>query len=647
MRPLHCLTAALALSAAVAWGAADCTIPERHRPQKIMGRDFWRALYRYGDHALSSSWASNARAVRYDNPAINQLEAFTDVIHVYFGRRMAPADKPAWRSFRDNFRDEEPDKEIVTANPFPDKPLIVQTTGKRGYSSWGGEPELDYAEYKAWKAAHPNLLYDGSCEEWYNDLMMSYEPGRIEKKISDPVRLREIKAFLGEKPKDRYAGVAKMRQYYEMRKKLYYGGDLRIFDAHIYSLHLAADFGAKYLAIETTNTSGGKTDNTEYRWNTAAMFTRGAARQFGRPWVWYVAAYMNGWTADGRWVNNAVTVYPESEKAPMSYSLGVTGNFGPEFGVSASLLRRAYFFSFLSGANVTELEEWSAQLQMWDRKEKKTALSPRAKDYIAFADFAKAHPGRGVPYTPVAICVPIAQGYSSFGGHSWATPSYGYTAGDRALDAIFFTLVPGFPRAEAMKRGVECNLHNTPYAQMYDVISPDAKSQSPEELLAVMKSYRALVVAGDYPDRAFEATLAKYAAEGGRVIRIGDHEVPRFGSDAINDLRGGKFAFPQVAAVFDDLQRDYFPFKVAGDCLYGANRTADGWWLWVFNNKGVTKFADAPEKIDHGCDVRVTVTADGGVGAVRELVCGRTVAATDSGFSSTVPAGDLAVFEIR
>ena len=34
------------------------------------------------------------------------------------------------------------------------------------------------------------------------------------------------------------------------------------------------------------------------------------------------------------------------------------------------------------------------------------------------------------------------------------------------------------------------------------------------------------------------------------------------------------------------------PVKVEGDIQYGMNKAAGGWWLYLFNNKGVTKFAD-------------------------------------------------------
>ena len=98
---------------------------------------------------------------------------------------------------------------------------------------------------------------------------------------------------------------------------------------------------------------------------------------------------------------------------------------------------------------------------------------------------------------------------------------------------------------------------------------------------------------------------------------------------------------------FENLQKDYFPFKVEGDCLYGANRTADGWWLWVFNNKGVTKFTDAPHAVDHSFDAVVSVSCGNvDVASIRELITERDVPAAAGAFTHRVAAGDLAVFEI-
>ena len=497
---------------------------------------------------------------------------------------------------------------------------------------------------------HPNALYDGAVAEWDNDLMMAY--GRLDSptKQRNPLnfttneaRVAAVKAFLGPKPKNRYERMAVMRRNYADRKAAAYGGRMAAHTSNVFSLHLGGDCGAQVIGTEMTNTSGSPADNTEYRWNMAPMFTRGAARQFGIPWEWYFAAYMNGFRHTGEWHNNAVCEYPAVKK-----KLSAVMSHGPEFGTSASLMRRLYYFAYLNGANVTQPEEWSAYFLTWDDMAARTVLTGRGRDYADYHNFTQAHPNRGVAYTPVAVCIPLSRGYTAYGGWAWADDSFAYTTSDLMSDAVFFSLVPGFERAKAMKRGVETNLHNSRFAQMYDVICPDATSQTPETVLDVMKSYRALIVAGEFDDPKVERCLAAYEMGGGRVVRVAPDMIPEPNRNRPGELKAGRISFPKVEAMLEGLQKDYFPFRVEGDCLYGASRTETGWWLWVFNNRGVTKFTDTPHTIDHSFDVDITVSyAKYGISSARELLSGRQVPVSAGAFRHRVAAGDLAIFEVK
>jgi len=628
-------------------GDAVYAVPARHRPKRLMGRDYWTALYPHYDHAAYADWASGAsQRLRTDNPAVLAEDFYRDSVPVYHAQRRGPdvaTGLATWRTMAENFLPDEEDREILAGDPKPDHPFIFGFSGKRHLNGWGGRIDLDRDEWRTWRAAHTNLLCCWTHIEWDNALSLAY--ARVGK-IADESRRREVAAFLGEKPKSRYEHLKVQRRYYDRMNELYYGeGDVAgAMFASRFCGHVAAAWGAKLLIVETTNTAD---DQSEYRWNLAPMFARGAARQFDLPWEWYVAVYMNGRAADGRWMNNAECVYPATADAtskPGEHDY----NAGPDYGVSRSLQRRAWYFAYLNGANLVEQEEWTAMLLRWDEKLGKTVLSKRGEDFRDYHAFTKAHPDRGTPYAPVAILVPFAQGYCTLGGAPWGNPQYGYTAGDQAVDAVFFSLVPGYDRRAALLKGDEANLHNSRFALMYDVLAPDAP-QDAVEFARALADYRAAVVVGDYPDRSFEKTLAEYERRGGKVVRIGPDEVPPTGPDAIAAFRRGALRHPKVEKILSDLQDAYFPFKVTGDCLYGANRTATGWWLWAFNNKGVTKFADKPQKIDPSAasDIRVAL---GWLKArrVRELMSGKTVAVgTDGSFAAHVPAGDLAVFEIE
>ena len=626
-------------------------VPKRHVPKRIMGRDYWPALYKYGDWLPRTNWKTSTSAVCFDNPEIFEIPAFRDFAPVYWARRNPPPyDGPfgTWRHFADNFTDIEPDREIIDGNPFPERPFLFAATGKRPYQTWGAPVDLDVGEYEGWRAAHPNALYDGMVSEWDNDLMLSYD--RIEGKttrphnlLSDEGRREEVRAVIGERPRNRKERMAAMRRVFADRKKAAYGGVMAAHTSNVLSMHLGGDCGADVVGTEMTNTSGNPSNDMEYRWNMAPFFARGAARQFDIPWEWYWAAYMNGFRHTGEWHNNAVCEYPAVKK-----TLPAVMNHGPEFGTSASLMRRLYYFSYLNGANVTQPEEWSAYFLTWDAAAGKTVLTGRGRDYAKYYDFTQTHPDRGAPYAPVAVCIPLSRGYTAYGGWAWSCDEFEYTKSDLMSDAVFFSLVPGFERAKAMKAGVETCLHNSKFAQMYDVICPDAPSQSPETVLEVLKCYRAVLVAGEFDDPKAERCIAEYEKGGGRVLRLPLENLPAPSRSLPGKLRSGKASFPEVETLLAGLERDYFPFKVEGDCLYGANRTEKGWWLWVFNNRGVTKFTDLPHSVDHSFDVDVKVSrAKNRIVSAREIVSEREVPVSGESFGWRVAAGDLAVFEIR
>ncbi|MBR2837921.1 MAG: hypothetical protein IKE55_04000 [Kiritimatiellae bacterium] len=621
-------------------------VPTRHVPKRTMGRDYWPALYKYRDWLPGAKYDNSPFEVRFDNPDIFKLPAFRDAAPVYWARNDPPPVDGAsgtWRHFADNFTASERDREIVASNPHPDRPFLFASTANRKFWTWGAECDLDYGEYADWLARHPNALYGGTILEWDNDLAMAY---RRLASLTNATRRAKVEALMGKNPpKTREELMDVMRRHFADRHKAAYGGKMAVHASHVFSQHLGADCGADVLVVETTNSSGSPTSNSEYRWNLAPMFVRGAARQFDRAWEWYWAAYMNGFRQNGEWQDSAACRYPVGPSSENAQCAAAR----PEYGVSGNLMRRLYYFAYLVGANVTQPEEWSAYFLTWDEKAGKTMLTYRGRDYVAYHDFTQAHPGRGVPYTPVAICVPLSRGYPAFGGWPWAEKGYGYTKSDLMSDAVFFSLVPGFERAKAMKAGVETNLHNSRFAQMYDVICPDAPSQSAETVLGVMKSYKALVVAGEFADPKVAKCLADYAKGGGRVVQLPsiDCQPPTAYSRLIGQLKAGTIRFPEVEAVFDGLQRDYFPFKVEGDCLYGANRTAGGWWLWVFNNKGVTKFTDTPHAVDRSFDADVTVScAKHDFAAAKELLTGKEVLVADGAFRWRIAAGDLAVFEL-
>ncbi len=579
-----------------------------------------------------SRQAERARCKWY-NPEIARLPVFRDAALVYHSERQAPDAKglvSTWRTVKDNFVPGRPVWDSVLANEKPDKPVVLVFTSKRNVLAMAGDIDLDLGDWEGFKKAMPNLIGTRTMCEWGNDLLLNKSrTGRI---LNENRRASLEAVWSRYSMTNRYDRLAMCEWYKNRKLDIHYGdlGTFMAFRASYYLDHVAAAWGAKTLTAETTNTT---TDDSEYRWDISCCFVRGAARQFGLPWSWYVAVFFNGLRADGTWQYNSWPGYigPKAD---------------PRGGVSASAQRRVFYYAYLNGANAVQQEDWLPAFLTTNTPDGRMVLTRRGRDFSDFYEFTRAHPERGSTYAPVAILTPFAQGYTAYGGNAWC--SCPYTPGDYALDAVFFTISPGWERLKGLKLGLgEHNLCNSEFALMYDVLVPDTP-QSQAEFAKVLARYPVVILAGDYPNPSqFAKTLADYERAGGRILRITPDMLPPFRSDAVPDIKRGRLVFPKVAEMLRGLQAELFPFQVSGDCRVGANRTANGWWLWVFNNKGVIKFTDTFERIDQTkrTDIVVrskTVLLDD----VRELITGKSVISKNNVFEWSVAAGDLAVFEI-
>ncbi|MBR4651954.1 MAG: hypothetical protein IKO72_01205 [Kiritimatiellae bacterium] len=617
--------------------------PGRHGPKLVMGREYWSYLHAgsiYTDPYIAGVVLESEKKTKKKNPwnnfALTNLPVFRDCALVRPFNRPPPdanGTSASWRTVKENAYRSNLEYESLEADSKKDKPMVLVFGSKRNVLAMVGDVDLDHADWAAFKKAHPNLVGTRTMCEWGNDMLMN----KIRTtNVLNQVRRDELMSVWKRfDMANRYDRIKMCRWYTDRKLKLHYD-DMDTFMAFraMYHLdHVAAAWGAKALTVETTNSTSG---DSEYRWDIMGMFTRGAARQFGLPWCWYVAVYLNGPAKDGSWKNDSVC----NLRRPYRNAI-------PEGGTSASAQRRCFYYAYLNGANAVEPESWATNFFTTnDTPDGIAQLSVRGKNFSDFHDFTAAHPDRGVTYAPVAILTPFAQGYKACGGMAWGTCPY--TDGDYAIDAVMFSIAPGWERAKALRAGIqEGNLHNSRFAMMYDVLVPDSP-QPKEEFKKALFAYPAAILVGDYPDPSmFEDVLAEYEKAGGRLIRITAADLPPRKPRAFLDIYSGKLRFPSVERTLEGLQRDLFPFAVEGDCQFGANRTKDGWWLWVFNNKGVRKYADTFETIDATCARDISVKfVHAAVAPVTELVSGRKVDVKDGRFSYRIPASDFAVFKI-
>ncbi len=106
---------------------------------------------------------------------------------------------------------------------------------------------------------------------------------------------------------------------------------------------------------------------------------------------------------------------------------------------------------------------------------------------------------------------------------------------------------------------------------------------------------------------------------------------------------------PLVGLLMRQIVDDALPVKVEGDIQYGLNKVADGWWLYLINNKGVTKFTNTPEELNAAETAEVTVDMRAlQVESLAELRVNATITRLQdkNAFAIQVGPGDIRIVKI-
>jgi hypothetical protein len=139
----------------------------------------------------------------------------------------------------------------------------------------------------------------------------------------------------------------------------------------------------------------------------------------------------------------------------------------------------------------------------------------------------------------------------------------------------------------------------------------------------------------------------------GRLIIGAPHYlVPDFGAEEANSalqaMRSGQWKFKYVKDLMDCITPGLLPVKVEGDIQYGVNKVAGGWWLYLFNNKGVTKFADSAATFDPRKRATVSGRSDKlGPCRVTDLVSGEAVAGRTGSFRMDIDPGTFRILKLE
>lgn len=526
---------------------------------------------------------------------------------------------------------------------------------------------MDKKGYEEWKKAHKGFL-GFPVEEWdnaYRSLLWAKDlPGTL-RKSGVSSRNAEMIASKIVKPATRKDALAGLKLVHDSLTKLYFGDKSKVIylDCALAFNHYAMEWGCGYVFIETTSAGYQRHQPQMY-------FVRGASRQYGIPWGWYIAVGMNGKKG-----------YTDPDYLG-TWSMNAAGGNG---GISPSLNKRDRYLAWFSGAEMVRNEVWPWTYCTDKDKDGVYELSPHGEVMKEWYDFIRKNPERGVSYAPVALGLPFDHGVSPIqGGKPFGY--FPYNAGDIMTEAVFRAIVPWMMH-KIKEKPQEWAYCGSPYGDIYDVILPDPPSGPVK--LDVLKNYRAFFMSGTHsPSKALAARLTEYVKGGGTLIintrQLGKHfdksfsgavltgktlpvsgfacspdgkklfslpaayefdEIKLAGAKVLlKDSSGNILAcakdvgkgrvilttpamlihknaaatssqhtpwkkFPFINWILDNLVRDLVPVKVdLPEIQYGLNIVKDGLILYLFNNEGVHKTAVTAEKLDHKETRTVTVS---------------------------------------
>ena len=98
------------------------------------------------------------------------------------------------------------------------------------------------------------------------------------------------------------------------------------------------------------------------------------------------------------------------------------------------------------------------------------------------------------------------------------------------FDAFIATLYTHCPVNPALKKGIEQTLRNSPYGDIFDILTPDFPDQS--SFRGILPAYKVAVLIGEYPEHPeMAASLQEYVRNGGTLVLNARHLEKNFKAD--------------------------------------------------------------------------------------------------------------------
>ncbi len=443
---------------------------------------------------------------------------------------------------------------------------------------------------------------------------------------------RAIEAGYPEPPEDRAACLKVIEAF--LHRQYLRGADhpWASMNGHFPWHHYAAEFGFDQIGSEI-----GENINS-YQWHIA--LTRGAARQYARPWFMDFSA----------WHGPGINDYSEGR---------IWGEYShPDHGHSMSLFERSLFMCYMAGAGQITAEAGGALAFLAAQdKDGLYRLSPYGEVCKRLRDFSLAFPDIGIPCTPFGVVLDYHHGaYPGFGRRK-AFWHFDYNAGDTMTWELVDLIWPG--GWEVMGKDEAGTLVNGPHGDTVDILLQNAPQQ-------VLDSYPCLILSGDLhlsPEES--ARLRQYVAQGGILIlnsaflgqfpEYGGGESPATPKSLSNGkgrviLYGPHYSVAALDGILREELARYLPVRVSGGVQYLVNITGTGVLVTLINNAGVTKAPRKRPVVDttQTRTARVVWTDGTTIGEARDIKNRRTLAADqDGGITVNLPPGEIAILTIQ
>lgn len=396
--------------------------------------------------------------------------------------------------------------------------------------------------------------------------------------------------------------------------------------------HYAAEMGFDQIGSEIGENING------YQWHIA--LTRGAARQFRRPWFIDFSA----------WHGPSITDYSPGR---------IWGEHsGPDHGHSMSLFERTLFLAYMSGAGQITAEAGGAIAFLTDLDAAgHYRLSPYGEVCQRLARFRQAHPDVGIPCTPFAVVLDHDHGaYPGFGKQR-AFWHFDYTAGDAMTWNLVDRIWPG--SWEVMGRNEAGCLVNGPWGDTFDILLQNA----PQE---VLNSYPCLLLSGDVRLSQAEAQRFRtYVLQGGTLVLnaslLGNFPEYDVGSDSHSRrdwtlgrghvrVLGSDPSWEDLDSILLSELSRRLPVRVSPGVEWLVNLRDDVVWVTLINNDGVTKAPREKAVVDASKHrtATVTYTGPGTLSSAEDIRNGRPSPIAPGGkLVVPIPPGDMVILELH